>query len=114
MGKIRLVGLLLILGLLSTACAPRQQVPLNISPVDAQLFLDGEILEEPPAVLNLRSDHDHTVFVKRPGYHSELVVLRSVTESGERPVLKPASVDVGLRRLDPSGRELTIEEAESR
>ena len=60
-----------------------------------------------------RSDRDHTLFVKSSGYQSELVVLRSVKRPEERPELAPESVAVRLKSLDPSGRELVIEEAEA-
>jgi hypothetical protein len=110
---IRIVGFALLLGLLLLACAPRQQVPLAVHPPDAELFLDGEVLEQAPEVLDLRSDRDHTLFVKSSGYQSELVVLRSVKRPEEGPELAPESVAVRLKSLDPSGRELVIEEAEA-
>ena len=110
---IRIVGFAALLGLLSMACAPRQQVPLAVYPPDAELFLDGEVLEQAPEVLDLRSDRDHTLFVKSSGYQSELVVLRSLKRPEKGPELAPESVAVRLKSLDPSGRELVIEEAEA-
>ena len=109
----QVAGFALLLGLISMACAPRQQVPLAVHPPDAELFLDGEVLEQAPEVLDLRSDRDHTLFVKSSGYQSELVVLRSVKRPEEGPELAPDSIAVHLKALDPSGRELVIEEAEA-
>ncbi|MED5263247.1 MAG: hypothetical protein VX574_12695 [Myxococcota bacterium] len=107
------VGGVVLLTLVLVACAPRQQVPLTVDPPEAELYLDGELVEEPPEFLNLRSDRHHKIFVKSPGHRAELVVLRSVQRPEEAPALDPDSVYVRLEPLDPTGRELVIEEAGS-
>lgn len=96
------------LGALLLACAPHQWVPIDVEPSHAAVYLDGEPLEGEPEELKLRSDRDHTVLVKSPGHHGELVVLRSVERKGE-PVLEPDGVRVRLAPTRARGRELVIE-----
>ncbi|MFP8873297.1 MAG: hypothetical protein VCB42_01910 [Myxococcota bacterium] len=113
MQSLRAGGGVVLLTLVLVACAPRQQIPLVVDPPEAELYVDGEVVEEPPEFLDLRSDRDHTIFVKSPGHRAELVVLRSVQHPEEVPELNPDSVRVRLELLDPTGRDLLIEEAES-
>ncbi len=100
----------LLLGCLAFfACAPKQRVPLDLGPAPVELFVDGERAEELPPELELRSDRDHKIFVKRPGYIPELVVLEAREVDG-RDGLVPDRVHV---RLQPvvGDREIRIEDA---
>lgn len=104
------VGLALVM---ASGCAPKQVVPLSVSPVETTLYLDGERVEGRPAELRLRSDRDHKLFFKAEGYRSELVVLRR-TGDESKPRLEPGQVTV---RLAPAvgraekGLEIELEEA---
>jgi hypothetical protein len=102
----RLLVVCVLLG--SFACAPKQRVPLDISPSGTSIFLNGEELEEMPPELKLRSDRDHMLFFKSEGHRSELVVLRSKERDGE-PHLEPSGVRLRLAPLDPTRRDLVIE-----
>ena len=90
------------------ACAPKQRVPIDVTPLGTAVYLDGQQLEAMPRELKLRSDRDHTLFFKSEGHRSELIVLRS-GESDGKPRLEPARVRLRLSPLDPTGRDLVIE-----
>lgn len=91
----------------TSACAPKQRIPLDIGPGPVLLFVDGELVLEIPEELELRADRDHKVFVKRDGYTPEMVVLESTGREG-RDQLEPARIDIRLqpRRGD---RDVLIE-----
>ena len=91
------------------ACAPKQRVPLDLGPGAVELYVDGRRVEGLPNELELRSDRDHKLFVKRPGYLPELVVLESREVAGEE-TLEPGEVRVRLSPL-VGDRRLEIEEA---
>ena len=102
------VGVAVAVLLVATAaCAPKQRIPLDIGPGPVLLFVDGELTLEIPEELELRSDRDHKIFIKRDGYTPEMVVLES-TERDGREQLEPARIDVRLeqRRGD---RDVLIE-----
>lgn len=104
----RLAGALVLLGAL--ACAPKQRIPLECVPEQIEIYLDGELLEDLPSELELRSDRHHVLLLKANGYQPELVVLETRDEDGEwslspselcvRPILKPTQreVDVEIER----------------
>jgi hypothetical protein len=97
-------GLALLIG-----CAPRQVVPLSLTPADLTVFVDSRPIEgAPPDSLALRADRPHVLFFRKVGYRPEQVVLRSERVGGE-PKLRPARIDVRLERLAPVGRRLEVE-----
>jgi hypothetical protein len=97
-------GLALLIG-----CAPRQVVPLSLTPADLTVFVDSRPIEgAPPDHLALRADRPHVLFFRKVGYRPEQVVLRSERVGGE-PKLSPARIDVRLERLAPVGRRLEVE-----
>jgi len=101
-------GLLSVCLLLSSsACAPTQRVPLEVSPETVSIYLDGELLDGTPQELELRSDRDHKLFFKSRGHRSELIVLRSLEDEGGVR-LEPAGIALRLAPLDPTRRELSI------
>jgi hypothetical protein len=91
------------------ACAPKQRIPLDrCVSEEVVVYVDGRLLEQGPASLELRSDEPHKLYVKRPGEPPRLVVLEPTQDGEGRPRLEPADpctelVAVGL------DRELTIE-----
>ena len=96
--------------LLVAGCAlifPFQRVPIEVNPADAEVFVDGKAVGARDRSPNLRADKDHSVFLKRDGYRSELVILRPDRSDG-RPRLEPMAVRVDLRPLVP-GRDLEVE-----
>ncbi len=96
--------------LLVAGCAlifPFQRVAIEVVPADAEVFVDGKLAGARDRSPNLRADRDHSVFLKRDGYRSELVILRSDRTDG-RPRLDPGTVRVGLRPLVP-GHDLEVE-----
>lgn len=98
-----------IAGLLAAAgCAPTQRVALAVAPPGAVVYVDGEALPVVPEAIELRSDRDHKLFFKSPGYRPELVVLRSLRVDGA-PHLDPQDVSVRLAPVAPSGRDVRIE-----
>jgi hypothetical protein len=86
---------------------PFQRVPIEVTPPDAQVFVDGSLAGARNRSPNLRADRDHSVFVKREGYRSELVILK-VDRAEGRPRLAPDHVRVQLRPLVPN-HDLEVE-----
>lgn len=110
----RAAGSLAVCALLGAiACAPKQLIPLDVSPISTSVYLDGEQLDTLPRELKLRSDRDHMLFFKSEGHRAELIVLRSSLRDG-KPRLDPARVQLRLAPLDPIRRELRIEQASER
>lgn len=101
----------LALVLLCAACAPKQRIPLAVSPHPATVYVDGEALEVIPGEIELRSDRAHVLFFKSEGYRPERVVLESVEVEG-KPRLQPAQVNVSLAPATRGGRQLSIEPTE--
>jgi hypothetical protein len=102
------LALMLGVSLSAVACAPKQRVPIDVTPLSTAVYLDGQQLEAMPRELKLRSDRDHTLFFKSDGHRSELIVLRSDASEG-KPRLDPAGVRLRLVPLDPTGRDLVID-----
>jgi hypothetical protein len=99
-----------ILVFTAVGCAPMQRVPLDLGPAPVEVYVDGERLPDPlPAELDLKPDRAHIVFVKKPGYRPEQVVLRSVEQADGPPRLEPEHVALELRRETPKGRRLEVE-----
>jgi hypothetical protein len=97
-----------VTALVLPACAPKQRVPLDLGPAPVELSVDGALAGEIPGDLELRADRDHKLFVKRPGYVPELVVLESREIDG-RYGLEPGQVRVRLRPV-AGEPDLEIEE----
>ena len=106
-GAARAVLLLAVCGFV--ACAPKQRVPLDLGPGAVELYVDGRRVEVVPPEVELRADRPHKLFVKRPGYRPELIVLEAREVAGE-PALAPDEVWVRLRPLT-GDRGVEIEEA---
>jgi hypothetical protein len=77
-------------------CAPTQRIPLDLGPGRFEVFVDGERVPNSPSELALRTDEAHVVLVKREGHVPKLVVLRTLSESGE-PQLSPGRIRVRLQ-----------------
>ena len=89
-------------------CAPTQRVALDVGPEPVVLFVDGTRLEAVPPELELKATRDHTLFFKRDGYHSQLIVIRTREHDGD-PRLEPAEVELRLRRIAVSEPEISVE-----
>jgi hypothetical protein len=107
-GAIRATLLAIVLSALFPGCAPKQQIPLVVSPQPVTVYLDREELEEVPEVLELEADRDHRLFFKRPGYRSQLIVL-TTTEVDGKPRLEPADIRVELQQAIKTTRRLEVE-----
>lgn len=90
-------------------CAAYQNVGVETTPEGAEVYLDGERVGETPMRIAVSTLTDHSVFLKKEGYTSELVILSS-NDSGEIHFLTPADVRVRLTPLvDPRARDLEVE-----
>ncbi len=98
----------MLLLLSAAGCAPKQLIPLDVGPVPLEVYLDGKLLEGVPSELELKANRDHTVFVKRDGFRSQLMVLTTGEVEG-RDRLTPEQVSVRLRRITDTEKALTIE-----
>ncbi len=99
-------------GLFAVACAPKQIVPIAAEPRPLEIFLDQKMLPAGSEAVELRADRDHTLFFKREGYRSDLIVLQSREVDGE-PRLLPDRVDVLLREELDTTPSLELEFDES-
>jgi hypothetical protein len=107
------VALILIASIV-TGCAPKQLVPLHVSPEPIVLYLNGEAQKELPENLKLKADRDYTLFFRKEGYRPAMVVLRTTQVEG-KSVLIPEQVEVDLERLRAASRpglSLTVEDDE--
>jgi hypothetical protein len=96
--------------ILISGCVPKQRVPLMLGGGDHEVFVNGERVDEVTSDLRLRADRDHTVFIRRPGYKPELVVLRSEGESGEE-TLNPSRIELQLvKRVEVESLAVSIGE----
>jgi hypothetical protein len=82
-------------------CAPYQRVGVESRPSGAHVFADGEDVGVTPLEVRLATDAEHSIFVKKPGYKPELVVMQRNTPEEPPPYLTPADVRVRLMRLAP-------------
>lgn len=90
-------------------CAPTQTISLALEPTPVEVYVDGRRLAGgAPESVELRADRSHIVMIKRQGYRSQQVALRSTrTEDGYR--LLPGRVNVALRPATGRGRNVEIE-----
>ena len=105
--RVHLAGWLMAL-LLSFGCAPTQVIPIRAEPQPILIYLNGEKLEEPKSSLELKANRNHTLYFKRDGYKSELVILRTQEIDGE-DALRPERVDLELEALVESRPGLQLE-----
>ena len=89
-------------GLLSSCagCGPYQNVGVESVPKGAEVFLDGDLIGTTPLKTPVWRHVDHSVFLKKPGYRPELVVLRRNDPPDGLFFLTPADVRVRLSRLE--------------
>ena len=80
------------------ACAAVQNVGVESDPPGAQIYLDGQLVGQTPATLEVGRDTAHTVYLKRDGYRPELVVLERHEANDGIDFLTPADV---AKRLSP-------------
>jgi hypothetical protein len=88
--------------------ASKQPIPLECVPEEVSIYVDGKLLEDHPDSITLSRDESHKIFLKRPGYEPELLVLESLEGPDGKPVLSNADVCVELVPIG-LGRELTLE-----
>ena len=89
-------------------CAPTQMIGLAVEPEPVVMFVDGERVDELPPEIELTANRDHTVFFKREGYRSQLVVLRTSERDGVDR-LSPEKIELRLKRVTDSTPGITVE-----
>jgi hypothetical protein len=104
----RAAALLIVTATSSLGCVPKQMIPMDLGPAPLEVYLDGEKLKQVPSELELRANRDHTIFVKREGYRSQLVVLTTVELEGES-MLDPGSISLELKPITDTTKALTVE-----
>ncbi len=100
-------GAILLLVLISGACAPKQKIRLDCVPQEVTIYVDREPLPSVPDSIDLRADQSHVLFFKGGGYEPAMVVL-DIEESPEGPVLYPRDVCFELDLIERT-RDLRIE-----
>jgi hypothetical protein len=91
------------------ACAPTQRIPLDSCVTEkVVVYVDGRLLEQSPASLELRADQPHKLYFKRPGEPPHLIVLESKEGAEGAPRLEPADPCREVLAVG-EGRELTVD-----
>ena len=105
--------LLLFAVLLATSaatCAPYQRVGIESAPEGAEVYLDGTLMGTTPLELRIPTGREHSVFLKKEGYRSRLLVLNSHERSDGIDFLTPADLSVRMvPETGPQDRDLEIE-----
>ena len=99
---------LALLGLAGQGCATRQSVALECLPQTVRVWVDEQLIEGNPNLLELSRDEPHKVFVRAEGFEPQLVVLESVPGDDGELQLTPANLCIELVPLG-QGRQLEVE-----
>jgi hypothetical protein len=92
-----------------TGCfASKQPIPLDCVPHEVEVYVDGRLLEGRPDAISLTRDESHKIYLKRPGYAPELLVLEPQPDADGRNQLSAGDVCVDLVPIAVD-RELTVE-----
>jgi hypothetical protein len=84
-------------------CASTQRVVLDAEPRPLDVYVNGRLEPAPAEEIELLPDRRHTLYFKKPGYRSELVLMEP-SKDGEMRRLEPAVVRVRLcPRRDKEG-----------
>ena len=102
-------GAILLLLLVSGACAPKQKIQLDCIPKQVTIYVDKEPLPSVPDSIDLRADQPHILFFKGGGYESAMVVLDS-EETADGPALTPRDVCLELDLIERKDHPVWIEE----
>lgn len=108
----RIAAALAVALLACVGCAAKQTIPVDAGPRPLALYVDGTLQATLPSEVELRADRDHTLYFKKEGFRSELVVLES-RETDGRDRLEPAAVRVRLTPRGSSGGEVEIQGVDS-
>ena len=98
-----------VLSVALAGCAPTQMIGLSVSPEPAVLFVDGKRLDELPESVELTANKDHTLFLQREGYRSQLIIVRTAEREDGEDFLSPERVEVSLKREATSAPGITVE-----
>jgi len=94
----------------AATCAPYQRVGVDSWPEGAEVFVDGELAGTTPLELRVGTEVEHSVFVKKEGFRSELVVLGRNQPQDGIDYVTPADIRVRLvPTTGQTGRELDVE-----
>ena len=97
--------LLLACVALGTGCARYQLVGVY-GPEGATVFVDGDEVGRVPQQVRVDRDQPHSIFVKKPSFKPQLVVLELNRAQDGVDYLTPADVSVRLRRrLEEPGEQ---------
>jgi hypothetical protein len=107
----RLNAAALGLALIAATCPPYQNVGINSTPSEAQIFVDGDLVGHTPAQISVGTLDDHKVYLKKEGYRPELVVLLLHRPTDQINFLTPPDVYVTLTPLSDSSldSDVTVE-----
>ncbi len=97
--------------LIAATCPPYQNVGINSTPSEAQIFVDGDLVGLTPAQISVGTLDDHKVYLKKEGYRPELVVLFLHRPTDQINFLTPPDVHVTLTPLSNSSldSDVTVE-----
>ena len=90
------------LALVAATCAPYQDVGIQSTPSEAEIFVDGELVGHTPKRLPITTLGDHKVYLKKEGYRPELVVLLLHRPLDRINFLTPPDIVVTLTPLSDS------------
>ena len=100
-------GLLLAAALTASSCLSCppafQRVNVRSEPAGADIFLDGDLVKQTPARLELSTLQDHKVYLKKEGYRPELIVVERKRTKDGVVYLSPPDISVTLQSLASEG-----------
>ncbi len=98
----------LLVALAAVGCATRQSVSIECVTQTLEIFVDGQLLEGNPDLLELRSDEPHVVFIRAEGYVPQQYIFEPQPGADGEMHLTPDSVCVELVPVG-QGRRLEVE-----
>ncbi len=103
-------GILILCVSTAATCVPYQNVGIESTPAAADVYLDGELVGVTPLRIRIPTGTDHSVFLKKEGYQSRMLVLDQNRPADGIDFLTPADLRVRLVPLTgPPDREVEVE-----
>ena len=94
--------------LVCIACATVQEIPVRCVTHPVEIYVDGQLLEENPELLELSTDEPHKVFVKAEGHEPQLYTFEPVLDENGDPVFERDDLCIELVPVG-QGRALQVE-----
>jgi hypothetical protein len=101
-------ALLISLSLVASGCATRQSIPVECTTETVKIFVDGQLMEGNPDLLELSTDEPHVVFIRAEGFVPQQYIFEPELDEDGEPRLTPGNICVELVPVG-QGRRLEVE-----